>query len=109
MTAPRGYGGGYRVPDLSAECYVIIGGKRCGRAADHAGEHVTRVTFEHASEHAARMKARDMRKSDSWQDVRRVARTVTAERVCTDCAAPISTDAELMAHWAGRHNLAVLA
>lgn len=41
----RGYGGGYRVPDLSAECYVIIGGTRCARGADHTGEHGARATI----------------------------------------------------------------
>ena len=52
---------------------------------------------------------RNMRKSPQWRNVKRDGRTVTAERVCTDCGAPIPTDAILREHWSGRHDPAVLA
>jgi hypothetical protein len=64
-----------------------------------------RVTLQHdtGTEYAARMAARDARKSPQWRDVQRDGRKVTAQRVCTDCGADIDGDTELVAHWRGDH------
>jgi len=62
------------------------------------------ISFTEPSENAARERARRMRKVAWWRNVNRTGRTVTAERLCGDCGAPIGNDAELFRHFGGEHD-----